>query len=69
MLLSGRCKGGPSDGKMMHHGETRCAVGRDRLSKRLIIGWQGGSTDDVEVGYYEFSNDNWHWQSPNTSTK
>jgi hypothetical protein len=63
-MLSGKCVGGPSDKKMLHHGFPIYAVGRDRRSKRLIIGWQCGPTEDIEVGHYEWSGGAWHWPSP-----
>jgi hypothetical protein len=49
---------------MLHHPEVVYAIGRDRLSKRLIIGWQGGPTQDVAVGHYQWHAGEWHWFSP-----
>lgn len=69
MLYTGLCIGGPCSGKPMYHGEKSHAIGRDRLTKRLIIAWQGGDTEDVEVGRYRFSDGAWHWESPAPSTK
>lgn len=64
MLLAGECHGGPLGGKRLLHGETVYNVGRDRITKRLIIGRQGGPTEDVEIGHYEYSGGGWHWHSP-----
>jgi len=60
----GDCEGGPLGGRRLYHGEPAFPIGRDRLSKRILIGWRGGITDDVEVGYYEHDGGGWVWSSP-----
>jgi len=64
MLLSGLCEDGPLGGRMLHHGEPRYYVARDRISKRIKIRNLAYSDDVYEAGFYEYADGVWHWNSP-----
>ena len=64
-MFSGSLNGGPLKGVMMHHPEPAYVIGQDRLTKHLYVGWQGGDTQDVRVGQYEYADGAWHWNRPN----
>lgn len=59
-MFSGVLNGGPLKG-VMHHPEPIYVTGQDRSTKRFYVGWQGGETEDIRVGQYEFANGAWHW--------
>jgi len=64
MLLSGPCEGGPLGELMLHHGEPRYYVARDRELKRIRIRNLSYPTGTYEVGYYEYCGGIWRWNSP-----
>ncbi len=64
MLLSGLCEGGPLGGLPLHHSEPRYYVARDLVDKRIKIRNLSYPTDVYEVGFYEYADGAWHWNSP-----
>lgn len=69
-MNSGLCKGGPYGGKPLHHSLLECFVARCRLTKGIVTWHESGvSTEDVEVGRYQWEGDHWLWKSPTGSTK
>jgi hypothetical protein len=65
VLLRGKCVGGPFSGKYRYDTGTICRIARDRYSKRIIIGYQGVASVDIEIGHYAYSDGEWIWHSPN----
>lgn len=64
VLFSGFCEGGPLGGLKIHHGEPRYYVARDRETKHIRIRNLAYATDVYEVGFYEYADGAWHWNSP-----
>lgn len=63
-LYSGRCRGGPLNTKMLHHGEPKHMVAVDAQNPlRIYVGQVAPSkfAPDIRFGLYFHRDGEWHW--------
>jgi hypothetical protein len=60
-LFSGRCEGGPINGKMLHHGEPTyiAAVVANKIVTRSQDAKRASQEKDVQWSTYEHKNGRW----------